>query len=93
VEVTSTLPDVHTGLSARRRQSDGIDIAPFAPEHWRPEYAQEFPEAAAWILAERPNLEARLPTALVVIPGVDHMFARDRAEAVAPHVLRHLAAE
>jgi pimeloyl-ACP methyl ester carboxylesterase len=104
--------------------SAGIDIAPFAPEDWRPEYAREYPQAVAWILAERPDLEARLPTVtaptlllwsdadpisplgvgrrlgevlpraeLVVIPGGDHMFARDHAEAVAPHVLRHLAAE
>jgi pimeloyl-ACP methyl ester carboxylesterase len=104
--------------------SAGIDITPFAPEDWRPEYAREYPEAASWILTERPNLEARLssvtqPTLLlwsdadpisplvvgrrlgevlpraelVVIAGVDHMFARDHAEAVAPHVLRHLAVE
>jgi len=33
-----------------------------------------------------------LPRAeLVVIPRVDHMFARDHADLVAPHVLRHLA--
>ena len=42
--------------------SAGIDITPFAPEDWRPEYRQEFPGAAPWILAERPDLSARLPT-------------------------------
>jgi pimeloyl-ACP methyl ester carboxylesterase len=103
--------------------SAGIDISPFGPEDWRPEYAQEYPGAASWILTERPDLSARLPTVaaptllvwsdadgisplgvgrrlaqilpraeLVVIPGVDHMFARDHADLVVPHVLRHLAA-
>jgi pimeloyl-ACP methyl ester carboxylesterase len=42
--------------------SAGIDIAPFSPEDWRPEYAQEFPDAASWILTERPDLSARLPS-------------------------------
>lgn len=103
--------------------SAGIDITPFGPEDWRPEYAQEYPGAAPWILTERPDLSARLSTMtaptllvwsdsdgisplavgqrlaeilpraeLVVIPGVDHMFARDHADKVAPHVLHHLAA-
>jgi pimeloyl-ACP methyl ester carboxylesterase len=102
--------------------SAGIDITPFGPEDWRPEYTQEYPGAASWILTERPNLAARLPTVtaptlliwsdadpisppgvgrrlaellpraeLVLIPGVDHMFARDRADAVAPHIERHLS--
>ena len=44
--------------------SAGIDITPFAPEDWRPEYAQEFPGAAPWILTERPNLSARLPSVM-----------------------------
>jgi pimeloyl-ACP methyl ester carboxylesterase len=101
--------------------SGGIDITPFAPEDWRPEYGQEFPGAAPWILTERPDLAARLPMVaaptllvwsdadpisplgvgrrlaellpraeLVVIPGVDHMFARDRADLVAPYIQRHL---
>jgi pimeloyl-ACP methyl ester carboxylesterase len=104
--------------------SAGLDITPFAPKDWRPEYAQEFPRAAAWIREERPDLSARLgsvtaPTlllwsdadlisplgvgqrlaqllpraALVVLPAAGHMFARDRAELAAPHVLRHLDAE
>jgi len=103
--------------------SAGIDITPFGPEDWRPEYAQEYPGAASWILTERPDLAARLPTVtaptlllwsdadgisplgvgrrlaqilpraeLVVIPGVDHMFARDHAALVVPPILRHLAA-
>jgi pimeloyl-ACP methyl ester carboxylesterase len=103
--------------------SAGIDLAPYSPEDWRPEYAQEYPGAASWILTERPDLAGRLPgvtaptlllwsdadpisplgvgrrlaqllpqAELVVIPGVDHMFARDHPEPVAPHVLRHLAA-
>jgi pimeloyl-ACP methyl ester carboxylesterase len=103
--------------------SAGIDIAPFSPEDWRPEYVQEFPGAAPWIRTERPDLTARLPSVaaptlllwseadpispvgvgrhlaallpraeLVVLPVRDHMFARDRADLVAPHVLRHLAA-
>jgi pimeloyl-ACP methyl ester carboxylesterase len=39
-------------------------------------------------------LEALLPRArLVVIPDGDHMFARDRAAEVAPHVLCHLTRE
>jgi pimeloyl-ACP methyl ester carboxylesterase len=39
-------------------------------------------------------LESLLPRAhLVVTPGGDHMFARDRAAEVTPHVLRHLARE
>lgn len=42
--------------------SAGIDITPFGPEDWRPEYAREYPGAAPWILAERPDLSARLPT-------------------------------
>ena len=42
--------------------SAGIDITPFEPEDWRPEYAQEFPDAAPWILSERPDLSARLRT-------------------------------
>ena len=102
--------------------SAGIDITPFGPEDWRPEYAQEYPGAASWILTERPDLAARLPTVtaptlllwsdadgisplgvgrrlaqilpraeLVVIPGVDHMFARDHAALVVPPILRHLA--
>ena len=38
------------------------------------------------------RLASLLPGArLVVIPGGDHMFGRDRAEEVAPHVARHLA--
>jgi pimeloyl-ACP methyl ester carboxylesterase len=104
--------------------SAGIDITPFAPEDWRPEYAQEFPAAAPWILSERPDLSARLPTVtaptllvwsaadpisplgvgrrlaellpraeLVVLPVAGHMFARDQADLVAPHVHRHLGAE
>lgn len=103
--------------------SAGIDLAPFSPEDWRPEYAQEFPDAAPWILNERPDLSARLkamtaPTVLlwseddpispvgvgrrlagllpraelVVLPVAGHMFARDHADIVAPHVERHLAA-
>ena len=104
--------------------SAGIDIAPFSPEDWRPEYTQEFPSAAPWILSERPDLATRLPLVtaptlllwsdadpispvgvghrlaellpraeLVVLPAAGHMFARDRADLVAPHVLRHLAAK
>ena len=104
--------------------SAGIDIVPFSPEDWRPEYAQEFPDAASWILTERPNLSATLssvtaPTLLVwsdadpisplgvgqrlagllpraelvVLPVAGHMFARDRADLVAPHMLRHLGTE
>jgi pimeloyl-ACP methyl ester carboxylesterase len=39
------------------------------------------------------RLAELLPKAeLVVLPVPGHMFARDRAELVAPHVLRHLAA-
>jgi len=103
--------------------SAGIDMTPFGPEDWRPEYSQEYPDVAPWILTERPDLSARLPTMaaptllvwsdgdgisplgvgrrlarilpraeLVVVPGVDHMFARDHADLVAPHVRRHLAA-
>lgn len=38
-------------------------------------------------------LMATLPRAeLVIVPGAGHMFARDRAEEVAPHVERHLLA-
>ncbi len=104
--------------------SAGIDITPFEPEDWRPEYAQEFPGAAPWILSERPDLSARLVTVtaptllvwsdadpisplgvgqrlagllpraeLVVLPVAGHMFARDQADQVAAHVLRHLGAE
>ena len=40
------------------------------------------------------RLAELLPRAeLVVLPVAGHMFARDHAELVAPHVLRHLAAE
>ena len=104
--------------------SAGIDITPFSPEDWRPEYALEFPGAAPWIRTERRDLSARLPSVtaptlllwsdadpisplgvgwrlaevlphaeLVVVPVAGHMFARDRADLVAPHVLRHLDAE
>ena len=104
--------------------SAGIDVAPFSPEDWRPEYVAEYPHAATWIREERPDLSPRLasvaaPTLLVwsdadpispvgvgrrlaellpraelvVLPVAGHMFARDRAELVAPHVLRHLAAD
>jgi pimeloyl-ACP methyl ester carboxylesterase len=104
--------------------SAGIDITPFSPGDWRPEYVQEFPGAAPWIRTERPDLTARLPSVtaptlllwseadpicplgvgrrltellplaeLLVLPDAGHMFARDRADLVAPHVLRHLAAE
>jgi pimeloyl-ACP methyl ester carboxylesterase len=104
--------------------SAGIDITPFLPEDWRPEYAVEYPQAAAWIREERPDLSAGLPgvtaptlllwsdadpispvavgrrlaellprAELVVLQVAGHMFARDHAEAVAPHVLRHLDAE
>jgi pimeloyl-ACP methyl ester carboxylesterase len=103
--------------------SAGIDITPFGPEDWRPEYGREYPGAPPWILTERPDLSTRLPTMtaptllvwsdadgisplgmgrrlaqilpraeLVVIPGVDHMFARDHPDLVVPHVRRHLAA-
>jgi pimeloyl-ACP methyl ester carboxylesterase len=42
-------------------------------------------------LAVGEALARRLPRAeLVVIPGAEHMFARDRAAEVAPHVARHL---
>ena len=102
--------------------SAGIDISPFEPEDWRPDYAQEYPGAAPWILDERPDLSARLPAMaaptllvwsdadpisplgvgrrlaeilpsaeLIVVPGVDHMFARDHPDRVAAHVRRHLA--
>ncbi len=42
-----------------------------------------------------PSVGARLATllpnaTLIVIPGGDHMSARDRADEVAPHILRHL---
>src|SRR5262245_10817120 len=104
--------------------SAGIDLAPFSPEDWRPEYAAEYPGAAPWILTERPDLSSRLPSiaaptlllwsdadpisplgvgrrlatllslaALVVVPAVDHMFAREHAELVASHIARHLAAD
>jgi pimeloyl-ACP methyl ester carboxylesterase len=103
--------------------SAGIDIAPFAQEDWRPEYAAEYPGVASWIMTERPDLSARLPAVtaptllvwsdadpisplgvgqrlaallprseLVVVPRVDHMFARDRPDLVAPPILRHLSA-
>jgi pimeloyl-ACP methyl ester carboxylesterase len=37
------------------------------------------------------RLASLLPHAeLVELPGLDHMFARDHADLVAPHVLRHL---
>ncbi len=103
--------------------SAGIDISPFEPEDWRPDYAEEFPGAAPWILTERPDLSARLqsvtaPTLLVwsdadpisplgvgrclarllpraelvVLPVAGHMFARDHANLVAPHIERHLSA-
>jgi pimeloyl-ACP methyl ester carboxylesterase len=40
------------------------------------------------------RLTELLPLAeLLVLPDAGHMFARDRADLVAPHVLRHLAAE
>ena len=104
--------------------SAGIDISPFAPEDWRPGYAQEFPAAPAWILGERPDFSATLQTMaaptlllwseadpispvgggrrlagllpraeLVVLPAAGHMFARDHADIVAPHVERHLSAD
>jgi pimeloyl-ACP methyl ester carboxylesterase len=39
------------------------------------------------------HLASLLPRAgLVVIPGGDHSFARDRADEVAPHIARHLDA-
>jgi pimeloyl-ACP methyl ester carboxylesterase len=42
-------------------------------------------------LAVGETLARRLPDAeLVVIPGAEHMFARDRAGEVAPHIARHL---
>jgi pimeloyl-ACP methyl ester carboxylesterase len=41
--------------------SAGIDLAPFTPEDWRPGYSDEYPDAASWILIERPDLAARLP--------------------------------
>jgi len=28
----------------------------------------------------------------VIVPGADHMFARDRAEEIAPRIQRHLLA-
>ncbi len=38
-------------------------------------------------------LVAMLPRAeLAVVPGADHMFARDRAEEIAPRSQRHLLA-
>jgi pimeloyl-ACP methyl ester carboxylesterase len=103
--------------------SAGIEITPFGPEDWRPDYAREYPGAASWILTERPNLAGRLPSVvaptlllwsaadpisplgvgrrlatllphaeLVVLSTNGHMFARDQADLVAPHVLRHLQA-
>jgi pimeloyl-ACP methyl ester carboxylesterase len=121
--VTLTRPEVVRRL-VLTATSAGFDLTPFAPEDWRPEYPQEFPGAASWILTERLDLEARLPgvtaptflfwsdadpisplgvgrrlaqlqprTQLVVIPGVDHMFARDHPDRVAPHVVGHLVAE
>jgi pimeloyl-ACP methyl ester carboxylesterase len=101
--------------------SGGIDTTPYAPEDWRPDYAAEYPEAAAWIREVRLDLSARLPdihapallvwsdadpvsplgvgrrlatllpgAELVVLPGLDHMFARDHAGLVATHVAHHL---
>jgi len=38
-------------------------------------------------------LQSKLPNArLVVVPDGDHMFARDRPDAAAPHILQHLGA-
>ena len=43
------------------------------------------------LLAVGERLATLLPHAeLVVVPGGDHLFARDRADEVAPHIARHL---
>ncbi len=38
----------------------GLDVSPFRAEDWRPEYRDEFPKAAEWIMAERPDVSDRL---------------------------------
>lgn len=38
----------------------GIDVSRLGASDWRPEYRQEYPNAAPWILEARPNYESEL---------------------------------
>ncbi len=40
--------------------SGGLDVSPFKVQDWRPDYRHEFPNAAEWIIAERPDISNRL---------------------------------
>ena len=42
--------------------SGGIDVASLGGEDWRPAYRQTFPDALGYILEEREDLTARLPS-------------------------------
>lgn len=41
--------------------SGGVDVAGLGGAEWRPNYRREFPQAADWILRERPDYTAEIP--------------------------------
>ena len=102
--------------------SGGLDVGALGAADWRPGYRAQHPQAADWVLAERPDHEAALPTirhpvlllwgdadpispvavgwrlatllpnaTLRIVPGGDHMFARERAAEIAGPIARFLA--
>ena len=40
--------------------SGGMDMATFGAADWRPEYRREYPEAAEWVMTEKPDISNRL---------------------------------
>lgn len=63
VRVTLERPDLVRRL-VLVATSGGIDLTPFKPRDWRPEYRQQFPNAAPWIMDHRVDLSQRLPEIL-----------------------------
>ena len=55
--------------------SGGVDSTRFGARDWRPDYARDFPLARSWIVEQRPDLTALLPSirtpTLLVWGGAD----------------------
>ena len=61
--------------------SGGVDVQRFGAADWRPDYRQEYPDAAPWIMGARVDLSARLPT--ITTPTLLLWGSADRISPVA----------